>query len=101
MKQITLISGKKQYISDEEGENIKKVASRGGFIELRDGTFINTSSISLIGEIEKEPFWKGHPVIQAESGSKYFMRDGERIYLEGEHISQIEYRTITDKNLLK
>lgn len=91
MKQITLIGGKRQYISDEEAENIKKIASRGGFVELRDGTFINTSSVSVIGDVEKMMFWKGWPITKSDNNSYSFMRDGERIFLEAEHIKQINY----------
>lgn len=92
MKQITLISGKVLTVEDGEAENIKQVAARGGFVELRDGTLVNTSSISLIAEPEKKAYWSIYEVQENKNG-KFINRDGEQCYLSPENIKEITYKT--------
>lgn len=99
MKQITLISGKVLTVGDEEAENIKKVSSVGGFVELRDGTLVNTSSISLISEPEKKAYWSIYEVQENKNG-KFINREGEQCYLSPENIKEITLRTEYDQTKL-
>ena len=99
MKQITLISGKVLTVEDGEAENIKQAASRGGFVELRDGTLVNTSSISIISEPEKKAYWSIYEVQENKNG-KFINREGEQCFLSPENIKEITMRNEYDQTRL-
>src|SRR3990167_2359015 len=91
MKIIKLIGGREYLIGEEDFDYIKQAVKRGGFIELDNGDLINTISISHAGELAKRRFWGGYPLEQdAENKGEYFIREGERMYLEAENYKEVE-----------
>ncbi len=102
---LKLISGREYVLEDNEAEYLISVIEKGiKFIRLSNGDFMAASSISVIGEPEKVPFWGGYIL---NSDEKSFQKNGERIYLETENFKEIEYREnpkyshITNVKLLK
>lgn len=90
-KIIKLIGGREYLIEDEEFEVVKDFIRRGKLIELTNGDLINPSSISHAGELAKRRFWGGYPLEQdKENSGEYFIRDGERMYLEVHNYEEVE-----------
>jgi len=91
MKIIQLISGREYLIEDEECEYIKSLIKQDKkLIGLSNGDVINLSSISVMGEPEEVPYWDGY---QLNKDGKSFMENGRRVYLDAQHLEQIEYFT--------
>ena len=76
-------------MDDDEFVIIKEMLKKPGLIELSNGDLINPISVSHVGEPDKRKFWDGYPL---DDEAKYFIRDGERIYLEGYNYQDIEER---------
>ena len=76
MKLLKLMSGNEIVISDEEAEKISQVVETSKFIKLRNGDFVNVSSISCIVN------YKGIPMVENHSGAKrlYISSNGSFYY---------------------
>ena len=101
MKIIKLFSGLEFLVEDDEAENVARNYKSKTLIKLRSGDYIASSGIEAITESETEAFWSGYPL---SKDGKSFMRDGERIYLESQHLKEIEYKPHSKyklNNLLK
>lgn len=101
MKVIQLINSREYMVEDDEAEYIKGLLSTGKvqFINLTNGTMINISSISVIGDLEKEKVWEGYIL---DRDGRWFVRDGQRIYLEGnEKIEERTHRKYASMNPIK
>lgn len=87
MKQITLINKKKLPITDQEAEKICVAIEQGAKFIRINTEMINVNSISIIGEVDTIKYWDGYR-LNADGAS--FMRDGQRIYLDGHNFAQIK-----------
>lgn len=101
MKQVTLIGGKTIEVSDKEAGGIKATASRGGFVELLDGTLLNTSSISIMTDVAKKEYWWGNEVYTMPNGAKYIIRDGKNCFLETHNLKEIEKKSYDETAMLQ
>lgn len=90
MKSIILMNGTEKIIADDEAENVKRVIESTKFVELRDGSLINTSSIVSIDNISEVPYWSVYPVYETKLG-KYIIREGEKCFLSPENIAEIKF----------
>lgn len=91
MQVIKFFDGTEKVLQDDEAENVKRfwLQSSDAPILLRNGTVINPKGISSIGEPDVIPTFWGYPLYK---DGRSFTRNGERVYLEAEHFSQIEYK---------
>lgn len=105
MKKISLMGGKDIIISDEEAENISNSINTAKFIKLRNGDFINVSSIASIVN------FKGLPVLSREckydktfiepirlyesrEGTLYFVDNSTksgRVYLDDDDLLDVQF----------
>lgn len=96
MKILRLLDGTEKYLQDDEAENVKKYIREGDkVIELRDGTFFRESIFGYITDVPKIAKWGGFRVYQAMDKRKYFLRDGQKVYLEDQHEKEITYEQQT------
>lgn len=82
MKLLKTFSGQEFVLEDEEAENVVKIksADKKAFLELRCGSFVDTSAIETIGEIPLIAYSSsGCPL--SKDGRSY-MREGSRVWVE-------------------
>ncbi len=93
MKSLQLMGGREKILADDEAENVKKLLNNQSirFVELRDGSAVNITSIVSIDEIEKIPYWSVYEVQENKLG-KYIIREGEKCFLTPENIKDITFK---------
>lgn len=92
MKAIKMMSGVVYPISEELFQSIVQSAAEGemkSWVAVPGIGLVNLASSESVGELPKKAYWCGYELDKEE---KYFMRDGQRVYLESKHKSEIEYR---------
>lgn len=90
MKILKLIDGTTKQLQDDEAQNVKNAVMGGlKFVELRDGTFVNTGSISTIQEPQKAKYWSTYRVYTQANGVEYIIRDGQKLPLSEENKKEI------------
>ena len=91
MKLLRLKDRGEYIITDEQARNIKRAIDNDARnIEVKKQvSFSSGSYSSIVEELPKIATWNGY-IVDTRDWS--FHRDGKKIFLEEEHLNQIEYK---------
>lgn len=99
MKRIFYFDGTSTDVPEEIYESLLVEISEKDFV-LINKDLVNTKAIARITDAPKKATWWGYDLSQTKNGEWYFMRDGERCYLEQHNIKEIKYVEETNTKLL-
>jgi hypothetical protein len=110
MKQIVLFDGSVYPIPDHVyQQTLDAIRTATGLIQFGDD-LINKSAIMKIADAPKIPTWDGYSLKKERDGRFYFMRGGQKMYLDAYEEKEIVYieekkegntkQLVSDDNLL-
>ena len=92
------MSGYEVVVSEEDAELIAANFGKEQLVKVKTGEWINTKSIEFIGEPELIAVWHDYVL---DKNQRYFVREGQRVYLEPHHYEEIKYKSHPKYQIIK